>query len=248
MLTRFRLLASWACLALTTVCAAAPTTIHVTADLDITQLRAGVWMHTSWNTYENTRVPSNGLLVREGEGLVLVDTAWGVQPTIDLLDWVERELRRPITRAIVTHSHADRLGGGAALAARGIPFDGHPVTATLAAKGNLPAPRSLESLALPGGHTTLGTVEVFFPGPGHTVDNITVWIPAEKILVGGCAVKSVDSENLGYVAEADLGAWPASIRRLQARYSGPDVFVIPGHGEPGDSSLLQHTLDLLERR
>ena len=45
----------------------------------ITALDEGVWLHTSYYTYPSgTRFPSNGLIVKEGNSLTLIDTAWRV--------------------------------------------------------------------------------------------------------------------------------------------------------------------------
>lgn len=60
----------------------------MTDDLRVTELRPGVWMHTSWKMMDSgSRFTSNGLLVREGDSLLLIDTAWGEEPTKALLDW-----------------------------------------------------------------------------------------------------------------------------------------------------------------
>ena len=40
-------------------------------------------------------------------------------------------------------------------------------------------------------------VETFYPGKGHTGDNIVVWLPQYNILAGGCLVKSADAKDLG---------------------------------------------------
>ena len=50
----------------------------VSEDLQVQQIATDVWMHTSWQTIETgVRFPSNGLIVKEGSHVVLVDTAWG---------------------------------------------------------------------------------------------------------------------------------------------------------------------------
>jgi len=218
----------------------------ITDDLQVSPLGDGVWRHTSWNTYKGGRVPSNGLIVREGDGLVLIDTAWGVQATLDLVAWIDANLKLPITHAIITHSHDDRLGGAVVLVERGIPFSGHPLTAEIARRTNKPAPAVLDTLHEPGSTTVVGALVVMYPGPGHTVDNLTVWLPRARVLAGGCAVKSLDATDLGYIGEADFAAWPDSMRRvLGALPTNDPVVVVPGHGDPGGRELLTHTIELL---
>ena len=87
-------------------------------------------------------------------------------------------------------------------------------------------------------------IEVFYPGPGHSVDNVVVYFKKRRILFGGCLVKPLSSRNLGNLADANVDEWPASIKRVQEKYPQCRI-VIPGHGDYGDIKLLQHTIDLL---
>ena len=81
---------------------------------------------------------------------------------------------------------------------------------------------------------------MFYPGAGHTLDNVVVWLPKANILFGGCFIRSLDSKSLGYTGEADIGQWPSSVDALLAKY--PDAkLVVPGHGAIGDLALLRHT-------
>lgn len=88
-------------------------------------------------------------------------------------------------------------------------------------------------------------VETFYPGKGHTGDNIVVWLPQYNILAGGCLVKSADAKDLGNVADAYVNEWSTSIENVLKRYRNINL-VVPGHGEVGDRGLLLHTLDLLK--
>jgi glyoxylase-like metal-dependent hydrolase (beta-lactamase superfamily II) len=88
-------------------------------------------------------------------------------------------------------------------------------------------------------------VEVFAPGAGHTRDNAVVWLAEQRILFGGCMVKSVTAPDLGYVADAVVADWPVSVRRARDRYSEARI-VVPGHGTiHGDS--IGATLGLLAK-
>lgn len=220
------------------------TEIAVSADLQVSELRPGVWMHTSWQRLENgNRFASNGLVVREGDHLLLVDTAWGEPLTEELLGWIDSTLKVPVKAAVVTHFHGDRLGGAAALRRRGIAFYGHPLTAELAATVKLPPPGTLRGLAEAGGVDHVESAEVFYPGPAHTRDNVVVWLPQSRVLAGGCAVRAAGTTALGNVADADVAEWPTSIRRVLERY-GKAAIVVPGHGRPGGRELLEHTIEL----
>jgi len=86
--------------------------------------------------------------------------------------------------------------------------------------------------------------EALFPGPGHTSDNIVIAFPDRDVVFGGCLVKSADAVDLGFTGDADLAAWPDSIRRLAKRY--PTMKVVPGHGPVAHGAAgYRRTLDLL---
>jgi metallo-beta-lactamase class B VIM len=214
------------------------------AGLDIKPLAPGVWLHTSWRTTATWGlVPSNGLIVREGDHLVVIDTAWGDAPSRALLARIDRELHLPVAKLIVTHFHDDCLEGWEAFAERGARIVASEQTLALAKVKATPA-FDLYRLA-PGEKFGCGSLEIFYPGPAHAPDNVVVWLPSARILDGGCAVRALASGSLGNLSDASLADWPASIARVQAAY--PDAHVIlPGHGDPGGSELLTHTHDLAQ--
>ena len=226
--------------------AAEPGSWQVSPDLQVRELRPGVWLHTSWRPLaDGTRFPSNGLVVRDGDGLLLVDTAWGEPLTAELLGWIDDTLRLPVTRAVATHFHDDRLGGAPLLAERGLRMAAHPLTRGLAeGRGAAALPDPLAGLEAPGSAVRFGAAEVFYPGPGHARDNVLVWLPESGVLFGGCAVRSAAARDLGNTADADVAAWPGSIRRALARYGTAARVVVPGHGQPGGPELLEHTVAL----
>jgi metallo-beta-lactamase class B len=88
--------------------------------------------------------------------------------------------------------------------------------------------------------------EAFYPGAGHTRDNIVLWFATSRVLYGGCLIKDKSATNLGFTGDADLAAWPAAVRRVAERYPSPAV-VIPGHGDPLRGDPYAHTLELLAR-
>jgi metallo-beta-lactamase class B VIM len=218
------------------------------ADIELHEVRDGVWVHTSYYTYPGgARFPSNGLLIQEGDSLLLVDTAWGERLSVGLLDTIEREVGLPVYRAIITHSHYDRLAGADVLEERGIDVLAHPLSQKQAMELGTPVPDdTLRGLGAVGNSVPVGSVEVLYPGPGHAPDNLMVWVPDRRVLFGGCAVRSAASTSLGNTAHADLASWPEAIRLAQTRYPAAEM-VVPGHGAVGGPELLRHTLDLFER-
>jgi len=210
--------------------------------IELTQVSEHTWVHISYEEYNGSRTASNGMVVETDDGLVLIDTAWSDEQTQTLLDLTEDVFGKPVALAVITHAHVDRIGGIATLHEAGIDVRSTALTAQLAAEqGYDPPTGDLRSeLTLKLGGTDL---EVYYPGPGHTVDNITVWLPEDRVLFAGCLIKSLDSTSLGNTDDADVPQWPTSIKRALDRYTDPTV-VIPGHGNPGGPDLVEHTAKL----
>lgn len=88
--------------------------------------------------------------------------------------------------------------------------------------------------------------ETYYGGEGHTKDNIMIWFGKDKILYGGCAVKSKEATDLGYVGEANLKAWPITLQNIKKRFQGPK-FIVTGHQDWGSLNSIDHTLELLRK-
>ncbi len=216
------------------------------APVTLRPLTEGVWLHTSVRHVEGMGTfPSHGLVIESGEGLLLIDTAWGLDATRDLLSQIRARFGRLPSAVIVTHAHDDRVGGLPALREAHIPAYATGATAAIVAShhegafdGALTSPIDRRTLA--------GTeVEVFYPGAAHTPDNVVVWIPSRSVLFGGCMIRPAGARALGNLADADVAAWPESARRVVERYGSARV-VVPSHGDPGDASLLTHTAELAQ--
>lgn len=217
-----------------------------TQEIKVTKLAPNVWVHTSYSTYQGVSVPSHGLVVSTKEGAVLVDTGWGNEPTEQLLAWVKINLKQPVKVCLPTHWHDDKIGGMKVVQQQGVPVMTYKLTAILAAengKGTPDVTFATDTTFTIGGQR----FEVYFPGGGHTLDNVVVYLPQQKILFGGCLVKDLQATTLGNTADADLKSWPFTIQNLQQRYPKAKT-VVPSHGPWGDRSLLSHTLKLLQKQ
>lgn len=188
-------------------------------------------------------VQSNAVLVVGPEESVLIDTPATNEQTDLVLDWAEKRLHRPVRHLVITHWHVDRMGGIDMALKRHVATYALGKTIELARQHGLSLPehelRDEDHLALSG-----VLLEIYYPGHGHTADNIVVWIEEDHLLDGGCFVKSMSAATLGNLAEIDVPLWAKGIASVRQRYSGARV-VVPGHGEVGGQELLQHTAELL---
>lgn len=212
--------------------------------LKIEELKPGVYLQISYlQTEDFGKVGCNGLIyVNNGEAAVF-DTPANEEASEELLDFIEKTLKAKTVAVIINHFHDDCLGGLNAFHQRGIPSYATSLTAYLAKKeeNNIPQQVFSDSLNLKIGN---GFVQNTFFGAGHTYDNIVSYLPAEKVLFGGCMVKEVGASN-GYTGDADMTQWSKTIQKVKAHYPGVEI-VVPGHGKTGGTALLDYTSTLFK--
>ncbi len=184
-------------------------------------------------------VSSNAVVVEGTKRSILIDTPADDAQTKVVLDWAANTLRKPVEKLIVTHAHRDRIGGIHETNSRQIAAYAIPRTRVLARERGYEVPNNqlqlTDTVRIDG-----ATVETFFPGHGHTEDNIVVWLPDAQILHGGCFVKDAAATNLGNLEEINPATWQHAVMKVQQKYPNPKL-TIPGHGEPGGNELLVHT-------
>lgn len=206
----------------------------------------GVWVHTSAYTLPGgNSVPSNGLIVADGDNLTLVDTAWGEMATQSLLQKIKTDIGKPVKTLIITSHRYERMAGVDVVEKTGAKVFTHPYTAGLAAKMGTPVPNtSVSALAEPQSRSKVGNLEIAFPGAGHAPDNLIVYVPAANVLFAGGLVMGADKAGLGNMADADIKAWPTALAWTKAVYKDTKI-VVPGHGKGGDLSVIDKTLQSL---
>ncbi|MGE4092042.1 MAG: subclass B1 metallo-beta-lactamase [Candidatus Binatia bacterium] len=213
-------------------------------DVFIEQIADNVWRHVSSKTLPNFGlVPSNGVIAQFGADILLVDSAWNDTQTKLILDWIQQELHGKPSVAIITHAHDDRIGGIHEIHHRGIRTLSSGLTVELAKRQKLEVPQETfadrRTLSLGGRE-----VQVSYLGPGHTRDNIVVWLPDQQLLVGGCLIKDAQAKDLGNTKEADLAQWPKTVEKVYWEFKQAKI-VVPGHGDPSGIEAITHTLELL---
>ncbi|UIP05510.1 subclass B1 metallo-beta-lactamase [Erythrobacter sp. SDW2] len=218
-------------------------------EVSFTELRPGVWQHTTYlDLMGFGPVPSNGLLVVDGESSLLVDTAWTEYQTAQILRWAAEVLGKPVRAAVVTHAHQDKMGGIGALNAAGLPSWANPLSNELAPQNDLlPASNALafdaQGWAIGAGAAVLAPLKVYFPGGAHTRDNITVGLPDIGLAFGGCMIKGSDAPTLGNLGDADTAAYARSVRNFSAAF--PDAgLIVMSHSPPEGREAIARSLAL----
>ncbi|HEU4653359.1 MAG TPA: subclass B1 metallo-beta-lactamase [Steroidobacteraceae bacterium] len=211
----------------------------------VSKLASGLWLHTTTDTIDeahNVYFPANGLVLELEDESILIDTGYLPEHAEALIAWSKNELSHPITNAVVTHFHRDRTGGIRALEQAGIPTLAHSLTIELARDRGAAVPNI--RLEFSGDTVQLSEgCELYFPGAGHTPDNIVVWLSSQRVLFGGCFLKSSSSGDLGNLRDANVSDWMSSLQRVRARYPARKI-IVPGHGTVHGDAVAQ-TLRLL---
>jgi len=226
---------------------AQPKMLRLSHDVWVGRVGSRLWVHTTTRRYpDGTIYPANGMLMETNSASVLFDTGWTNAQTKVLLSWAEHILRKPVAKVVVTHAHEDRLGGIDELKRKQIPVYSLALTSEFArAQGVKNAPMPLPGLEANILRDKWG-YDLFFPGAGHSRDNLVVYFRRQHVLFGGCLVKSSSSPSLGNLDDAVLTDWPNTIAHLKNTYPDAQI-VVPGHGTiSGDS--LARTLELLRKK
>lgn len=218
--------------------------LPVNERLEMTQLDAGVWMHTSYRDLTEAGVtPANGLVVERADSVVLIDTPWSEAATLRLLDWVKSTTEKPVKLVIVTHSHEDSTAGLPVTKAAGAASLGLDQTARILmseGRGGLDIGAVGQGFGVEDGFDGM---EVFYPGAAHAPDNIVVYVNRAKLIFGGCMIRAGEAGTLGNTADADIGHWAEAAEAVAKRFPQAET-IVPGHGGPGTRDLLTHTADL----
>ncbi|KFK83935.1 beta-lactamase 2 [Bacillus atrophaeus] len=192
----------------------------------LTKLDDKVWAHTSYNDWNGTTYDHD-------------------QKTEELLKMIKKHFKKKVVLALITHAHDDSISGIRALLNQGIDVRSTLLTAKLAKEYGYPSPSPTLDVkpVMKVGNTV---IEAFYPGEGHSSDNITVWLPQYNLLFGGCFIKSLDAKDLGNLSDANVEQWDESVKKVIEKYRDVKT-VVPGHGNWGDESLLFHTIDLIKQ-
>ncbi len=214
-----------------------------TETLKIKQVSTNTFVHVSYlKTNDFGNVACNGMIYFDKNEAIVFDTPTNDSVSKQLINWIEKKQKKNITAIVATHFHDDCLGGLNAFHSNGTKSYASAKTIALAKKNKvLTLPQKSFDTQL---NLTIGNKTVYtkFYGEGHTVDNVVAYIPKEKVIFGGCLVKSLNAAK-GYLGDANVNEWSTTVTKIKKEHPNVKV-VIPGHGETGNSELLDYTITL----
>jgi len=215
--------------------------VYESDNLRIEQLTPHTFVHISYlETNDYGKVPCNGMVVIDNGEAIIFDTPTNDAVSKELIAWVEEKAKAIVKKVVITHFHVDCLGGLQAFHNRNIPSYANELTIQLA--------RENEVETLPtNGFENLMELEVGGKkvmnehlGEGHTRDNIICYFPTDKVMFGGCLIKS-NGAGKGNLADANVEEWSNTVEKIKTKYKDAQI-IIPGHGKTGGVGLLDYTI------
>lgn len=220
--------------------------IYKSNNLVITQIAENSFIHTSYKqTNDFGNVPCNGLIVRNNNETIVFDTPTNNKSSEELIKWIKNTIYCKVNAIIPTHFHDDCLGGLKAFDDNNIPSYAYYKTIEFAIDNNYVVPKNSfrDSLNL-----IIGTEKIIvkYLGEGHTEDNVVGYFPSENILFGGCLIKELNASK-GYLGDANIKEWSNTVERVKKEFPNVNI-VVPGHGQYGNSELLDYTIKLFKTK
>lgn len=199
---------------------------------------------TQLGSTKNQNFISNAGFVITPEGVVVVDALGSPRLAERLTQAIRQLTDKPVTHVILTHYHADHIYGlqhfkqlGAKIIAHGASREYiQSDTARLrleASRTDLAPWINEQTRIVPAdvwidGPTSIQVGGVVFEltpvGPSHTPEDLTVFVPSEKLLFAG---DLFFNGRLPFVGQANSRQWILSLERLLAFDA---KVVVPGHG------------------
>lgn len=213
--------------------------------LIITPLTGDFYVYTTFNAYNDTQIPANGMYLVTDEGVVMFDTPWDTTQFQPLLDSIEFKHRKEVTTCFATHWHSDKTAGLEYYRQQGIKTYTTVLTDSLS---KVNQKKRAEFLMTKDSvfHAGQYSFETYYPGEGHTSDNIIIWFEKERILYGGCLIKGADDETLGYLGDANTSAYASTLENVQRKCKNP-AFIIIAHSDWSNIRSLKHSLKMAKK-
>jgi len=209
-------------------------------DLKISHLTGDFYIYTTYNYYNGYRIPANGMYLVTNKGVVMFDTPWDTTQFQPLLDSIILKHNKSVIMCFATHWHSDKTAGLEYYRQLGINTYTTVLTDKLSKKNNKKRAAFLmaDDTAF---HVGQYAFETYYPGQGHTEDNIIIWFKKEKILYGGCLIKGVDDEDLGYLDDGNKTTYASTLKKVHTKCRKPK-FIVIAHNDWKNINSLKHSI------
>jgi len=168
-------------------------------------------------------------------GILVVDTGLNEQEGRELLAEIRKISAQPVRYIVNTHYHPDHRGGNSAVSPDATVISTvFTLSRKMAGAANNSARERIgftDKMALfLGGHT----VEIYFPGPAHTLGDAVVYFSQEHAIATGDLFLNGSCPAMD---EGDMENWIAALDFI---LNLPVDEVVPGHFDLADKEQLRH--------
>ena len=212
----------------------------------IRELATDVYSYEQLRSAGDERFTTVSMFVVTSEGVLVADGQGSVEETQRMIDHIAEITDQPITHVVICSDHGDHTGGNTTFPSDAV-FLAHTASAaTLTASANNPNRREGSlSVVLPTEIVddmttiTLGgkEIEILFLGRAHTGGDLSVHLPAEKILF-------MSEAYLHRVFPAMRSAFPSDWVAMIEQAQAMDIdYYVPGHGFVDSPDVLEAELE-----
>lgn len=214
-------------------------------NLKISHLTGNFYVYTTYNFYKGARISANGMYLVTNDGAIVFDSPWDTTQFQPLIDSIKTRHNKNALMCIATHFHEDRTGGLEYYKQQGIK------TYTTIKTDDLSKSRGMRRAEFLIDKDTVFrfgeySFQTYYPGHGHAPDNIVIWFEKEKVLYGGCLIKSAGDKDLGNLGDASKSDYATTLKNVIAKCKAPK-YIITGHNDWTNTRSLKHTLEMAQR-
>ena len=186
------------------------------------------------------------MFVVTDEGVLVADGQGNVEATQTMVDMIAEMTDQPITHVVICSDHGDHTGGNTAFGSDATFIASSTSQATMELSANNPNRREGSPPVIVPQETvddlmtlTLGgkEIQIMFLGRAHTGGDLSVYIPADKVLF-------MSEAFLNRVFPAMRSAYPSEWSEVTNKALAMDVDVyIPGHGFVEEAGVSREELE-----
>jgi glyoxylase-like metal-dependent hydrolase (beta-lactamase superfamily II) len=208
----------------------------------IQKLADGVYSYEQLRSAGAEQFTTVSLFVTTSDGVLVADGQGSVAETKRMVDEIAKVTPRPITHVVVASDHGDHTAGNAAFPA-GVTYLIHPTSKAVMDAGAWKAAAPAHLLVNDRTILKLGGREmhILFLGRAHTGGDLSVYLPAERILF-------MSEAYLNRIFPAMRSAFPSEWVRTIEKAQGLNVErYVPGHGFVETPAILKEELETFKQ-
>ncbi len=208
----------------------------------VQRLAEGVYSYEQLRSAGSEQFTTVSLFVVTSEGVLVADGQGSVAETRRMVDEIAKITPQPVTDVVIGSDHGDHTAGNAAFPA-GVRYYVHPTSKAAMDAGSWKAGAPPHTLVPDRTTLRLGgrEIRILFLGRAHTGGDLSVYLPAERILF-------MSEAYLNRVFPAMRSAFPSEwVATIEKAQRMNVATFVPGHGFVETPAILKEELETFRR-